>query len=121
MNPNFLNGVPNTDDSAVQSLHKINAVLSNRGTPTDKSGTITSGGTAQDVAAANPARQFLVFQNTSDTDMRISVTGTPTATVGILCPANGGGYEWNTPGFIPTSTLKVFCATTGKAFTCNEG
>ena len=39
----------------------------------DRSGTITAGGTSQQIAAALATRRYLVIQNHSDTDMWINV------------------------------------------------
>lgn len=48
--------------------------------PTDKSGTITATGTAQDAMDANALRAGWVLQNTSASNaLRVSVTGTATA------------------------------------------
>ncbi len=85
--------------------------------PIDKSGTITSGGTAQNVytQAASPKNsQF--FQNTSDTAMRIAFDKTASATVGILIPA---GVAWEPPaGMLYAGRMSLYCATTAKTFTC---
>ena len=84
---------------------------------TNKSGTITAGGTAQDVypAAASPKHYFL-FQNVSDEGMTIDF-GTPAVVgKGILIAA---GLAWEPPaGFLPQGRLSVVAATTGKAFVC---
>lgn len=85
---------------------------------TDKSGTITAGGTAQDVFAAAAAVHGFYFQNLSTVSMYIRDDGTA-ASAGagsILVPANGGYYE-SPPLSTPTSKLSVFCATTASAFT----
>jgi hypothetical protein len=85
---------------------------------TDKSGTITAGGTAQDVFAAAAAIHGFYFQNISTINMWIRDDGTA-ASAGagsILVPANGGYYE-SPPLSTPTSKLSVFCATTASAFT----
>lgn len=86
---------------------------------TDKSGTITSGGTAQNAFAAAAAVHGFYFMNISTVAMWIRDDGTA-ATAGsgsILIPPNGGYYE-SPPLSTPTSALSVFCATTASAFTC---
>lgn len=86
-------------------------------TETDRSGTITTGGTAQDVYAAGLVKNSVFFQNVSDTDMRIEFGGNASSTAGRLIPANGGAYE--TPAsHVPAGKLSVYCATTGKRFIC---
>lgn len=84
----------------------------------DYSGSITAGGTAQDVYSDAAAPQnFVNFQNTSDTAMWIRFGKTAVADKGIYIPA--GGY-WEPPvGFIPSGRMSVLCATTGKKFLCN--
>jgi hypothetical protein len=84
----------------------------------DRSGTITTGGSSQTVAAANFDRSYLSFQNHSDTDMWLNygipaVAGQPSIKV-----AAGMNY---TPAFVDQRALNVLCADTGKAFTCKEG
>jgi hypothetical protein len=82
---------------------------------TDRSGTITLGGTAQNVAAANASRQALTFQNTSDTEMRVTENGTAaTATTGYQVTA-GQYLRINS-----NKAVSVFCATTGKTFAATE-
>ena len=89
-----------------------------RAIETDRSGTITAGGTAQDVYTAEQApKSGVFFQNLSDTSMMIAFGETASATVGRLIPANGGAYE-NPAAFVPSGKLSVYCATTGKRFTC---
>jgi uncharacterized protein (DUF2345 family) len=82
---------------------------------TNRSGSITTGGTAQDVAAANTSRIGMTFQNTSDTVMSLTESGvTATATNGYSIAA---GQAIN----ISTSNrISVFCATTGKTFAATE-
>jgi hypothetical protein len=86
---------------------------------TDKSGTITAGGTAQNAFATGNATHGFYFQNISTVAMYIRDDGTA-ASAGsgsILVPANGGYYE-SPPLSTPTSALSVFCATTASAYTC---
>ncbi len=84
----------------------------------DRSGTITAGGASQQVAAANPSRRYLVFQNHSDTDMWLNFGAAANAgQPSVKISANGGAYE---PLVAPLGTINVIGATTGKAFTCKE-
>lgn len=87
--------------------------------PTDRSGTITAGGTAQQVMALNTSRYGFCFMNISDTDMYICFTGTATAGAGSLKIPAGALYE-TMPAGVPVGAVSVFCATTGKAFTAWE-
>lgn len=82
---------------------------------TDRSSTIATGGTAQNVAAANTSRRGLDFQNTSDTEMRVTENGVAaTATTGFQVLA-GGSFRTRT-----NRIISVFCATTGKTFAATE-
>lgn len=88
-----------------------------RYTPTNKSGSIATGATAQNVAAANDARRGFWFQNVSDTDMWISELGTATATQPCIKVPAGALYEFPV---VPNSAISVLCATTGKEFSARE-
>ena len=85
---------------------------------TDRSGTITTGGTAQAVCAANTSRRYLLVVNNTDTDMWINDTATAVAdSPSIKLPANGGFFEPLVP---PLGAISIICATTGKKFTAKE-
>lgn len=88
-------------------------------TKTDKSGSIATGGAAQDFAAVNASRKCWDFQNTSDTNMRICDYAAASATVGkVIIP--GQLYECPAEA-VTTNALSVYCATTGKTFIASEG
>lgn len=53
--------------------------------------TITT--TAREILPVNPQRQYALIVNNSDTEMRISLGGTPTTSKGIPLRASGGFYE----------------------------
>lgn len=81
----------------------------------DRSGSITAAGVAQTVAPSNPARRGLDFQNTSDTEMRLTESDVPaSATNGFQVPA-GGSFRART-----NRLISVFCATAGKTFAATE-
>lgn len=81
------------------------------------SGTITTGGTAQNVyAKAAAPKHYLLFQNVSDTAMTIDFDRAAVANEGILIPA-GTAFEFPA-GVMAGGYLSVLCATTGKAFVC---
>lgn len=87
---------------------------------TDGSGAITTGGTAQQIFAANAARKYLVIQNHS-TDVLwvnfgvVAVASRPS----IEIPPNGGSvtYESN---FVPSGLVSIIGATTGDSFTAKQ-
>jgi hypothetical protein len=85
----------------------------------DKSGTVTTGNTAQVLIPANPGRVGLIFQNTSAGDLWINVFGTATlASPSLKVPTNGTVQfaDMN----MPTGAISVIGATTAQAFTCWE-
>lgn len=88
-------------------------------TATDKSGTITTGGTAQAAIALNANRRAFYIQNLSAGDLWFSDTTTAVAaSPSIKIPA-GGLYE-SMPGNCPTAAISIIGATTGQAFAARE-
>lgn len=85
------------------------------GTLTDRSGTIAAGGTAQQLAAANSARHYLLVQNQSTARLYICFTGTATQTQTSLLLESGGAYESN-GAFCPISTVSIIGTATGQAW-----
>jgi hypothetical protein len=91
-----------------------------RGTSTNRSGSITTGGTAQPAMAANTAtRDGYFFQNISTADLWCSWSGTaaPTAAGSFVVPSRG---SFSSGGVIETEALSVYGATTGQAWTAWE-
>lgn len=87
-------------------------------TSTDKSGTITTGGTAQTVIAANTARRGWQLSNLSAAIMYVRDDGSAaTATTGV--PVNPG-QSVDDGGRCSTAAISVYCATTGAAFSAKE-
>lgn len=87
---------------------------------TDRSGTITTGGTAQTIAAANTNRRYFEFQNLSTETMYINFGATATSesnSFRILA-----GAEWiPMSNFCPTGSVSILAATTGGKFVAKEG
>lgn len=81
---------------------------------TDRSGSITLGGTAQNAMAVNTSRKEWTFTNTSDTVMYVSAAATATAANGIPV------YPDETVEGNETNAISVLCATTGKTFSAWE-
>lgn len=85
----------------------------------DRSGSITAGGTAQDIySAQQKPRLGFEFFNTSDTVMYLDFGTNATTTRGIPVPAGGSYYLPGAGGVVPSGRLSVLCATTGKTFVC---
>ncbi len=85
-----------------------------RGYFVDYSGSITTGGTAQQVLPQDDGRRYLLFVNTSDTQMEIDFGRAATAT---SIPVPAGATREFALG-VPLDYLSVLCATTGKTFVC---
>lgn len=89
------------------------------GTLTDRSGTITLGGTAQQAAAANASRKYLFLQNVSAADLWFNLG--VTAVVAQPSIKLAAGEKMDFTDFIPTDLVSVIGGTTGQAFTIKEG
>lgn len=88
--------------------------------------TITTGGAAQQAVAANVARRYLCFQNTSDTVMWLRPGGPTDATAAspsrrLNVLGSVGDTIVFDGSFVPTDGFSVMCATTGKTLTVWEG
>lgn len=99
-----------------------------QGALTDKSGTIASGGTAQQLAAANSNRRYLLIQNLSTGVLWVSTTATavvgqPSIALKACTAANDGtgGVLVYEGSFIPTGAVSIIGATTSQAFAAREG
>lgn len=89
------------------------------GTLTNRSGTITTGGTAQQLAAANSARLGFSIQNLSTGDLWVNTLGTAAAAQPSIKLAAGVYFE--TPaGYGAVGAISIFGATTGQSFTARE-
>jgi hypothetical protein len=97
------------------------------GAITNRSGTITAGGTAQQLAAANATRRYLLVQNASVRVLWVSpdttaVAGSPSIALKACMVANdgtGGAIEW-TGAYVPPGAISIIGATTGDAFCAKE-
>lgn len=104
------------------------SVQATAGSFTDRSGTVTSGGTAQQVAAANSTRRYLVILNLSTTVLWVNFGVTavadqpsiPLAAATSDGGADGGGIVFES-SFVPSGLVSLIGATTGKKFVCKEG
>lgn len=90
------------------------------GALTDKSGTITTGGTAQTAAALNASRKYLFIQNpsTAPGSLWFSTVTTAVAASPSIELVPGASYESGL--FCPTGAVSIIGATTGQAFTGRE-
>ncbi len=89
------------------------------GKVTDRSGSIATADTSQQLLAANPERSYWMLQNQSDSaalwirEGAAAVTSQPSTRIGPL--------ETYTPQFIDTRRINIISDTEGVEFTCKEG
>jgi hypothetical protein len=104
--------------TAVSSSNPL-PVQSANAAPTDRSGSITTGGAAQVAMAALATRKAYFFQNVSSEIMWGSWIGT-------AAPSTAGSFPIQPNGIIrstqvcETTALSIYGATTGKVFTAWE-
>lgn len=88
-------------------------------TVTNRSGTITTGGTAQQLAPENLTRTNLVIQNRSSLALEVREDGTAAAAAGSWqIPA--GALLAFTDGDAPQGAISIWGSQTGQAFTAKE-
>lgn len=85
----------------------------------NKSGTITTGGTAQVAIAENSKRIGFWIQNVSAGDLYVNDVGTAAATGSSVKIAAGSIYESPAMGCV-TGDISIFGATTAQAFVARE-
>lgn len=84
---------------------------------TNRSGTIATGGTAQQLAPANASRAFLKGQNTSTGDLWINESGSAASSSSPSYRVIAGGtFAVNT-----NQAISIWGATTGQSFSATEG
>jgi len=93
--------------------------------PTDRGGTITTGGTAQNAMASNASRKGGWVQNpcSATEDLYVSTSGTATTTAGSPDDADlgpCGTFSLNQNGLVNQNAVSVVAATTGHAFIAKE-
>lgn len=87
---------------------------------TNRSNTITAGGTAQTLMNANAARIAWQLQNISTADLWYSHTGAAAVGGSGSYKLVAGGYYESAPGLAPNGAISIIGATTGQAFTASE-
>ena len=91
-----------------------------RGALTNRSGSITTGGTSQQLAAANAVRNYLFIENVSANDIwfnfgTAAVVDQPSIR---LLPGQSFSMEGS---FVSTEVVNIISATTGDKFVAKEG
>ena len=111
--------VKNGEDVAALSTATPLPVQSANATPTNRSGSITTGGAAQTVMAALSTRKGYFFQNVSSEVMWGSWIGTAApSTAGSFLISPNGIIRNTTP--CETTALSIYGATTGQKYTAWE-
>lgn len=94
-----------------------------KGSLTDRSGTITVGGTAQNAMAENASRKYMLIQNPSDATESLFVNfgADASAASASIELEPGGAYSMPDSGFLSTQRVSVVAATTSHRFIAKEG
>lgn len=90
------------------------------GALTDKSGTITSGGASQVLAAANTSRKYFFVLNLSAENLWINFTTAAAATQPSIKLIPGSSFVME-DSFISTEAINILGATTASPFCAKEG
>ncbi len=106
-------------DQTTPGTTNLVAISPTVGTLTDRSGTITLGGTAQTIMASNATRKYLFIQNTSDTTMWCNFTTTAVATQPSFNLSPGAVFVMEGTA-VSTELVSCIGATTAKIFTAKE-
>lgn len=97
------------------------SVLADSGTAAtaDRSGTVASGGTAQQACAANPSRRLLLVANPDEVrSFWFSPSGTASAGAGSIQVGPGSAIVFDK--VVPSGAVSVFGAAAGQPFTVAE-
>ena len=111
----------NTSLTAIQTALagtvKVDTVV--QATSTNRSGTITAGGTAQQLMASNASRRGFVIQNNSNSALFVNGIGAATSDGLSLTIAAGALYE-SSVQHTGTGAVSILGATTGQVFYARE-
>lgn len=89
-------------------------------TPTDRSGTITTGGQKQQLMAANANRRSWLIQNNSTGDLWINEIGADAVLSQPSINIPPGAYVTSESSYCSPSAISIIGATTGQTFTARE-
>lgn len=115
----FTKGVVKILSDAWNDAANALRVTASQGTLTDRSGTIAAGDTAQQLAAANGTRRYLLIQNASGGDLWVDFTTTAVKDQPSIKLAAGASLIMD-GSFVTTEIVSIIGATTGQAFTAKE-
>lgn len=94
-------------------------VTPTKGTLTDRSGSLTLGGTAQTLAASNSSRKYFLFVNQSSGNMWLNFTTTATQDQPSILIVSNGSLVMES-SFVSTEAISVIGATTGQKWSAKE-
>lgn len=86
----------------------------------DQSGTITTGGTSQELAPARTRRRYFLFENISAEDMWLDFGTAAVADEPSIKVPTGGSFVMES-GLVSSKAINVIAATTGSKFVAKEG
>lgn len=98
----------------------VAATVPSRNSTTDRSGSIATGGTSQQVAAANVSRLSFSLENVSSGDLWVNFGVAAVEDQPSIKVSSGLSLEYGAPGFVPTDAVNVRGATTGQKFSSKE-
>lgn len=110
---------PNISVDSAGRLATTTSVSPMSGAFTDKSGTMSVGGTSQQVAASNSSRKYIFVENISTHNCYINfgVAAVTTQPSLLLLPNSSFVMEGSA---ITTQSVNINCSTTGDAYTAKE-
>jgi len=89
------------------------------GAVTDGSGSITTGGTSQQIFSANTSRRWLLVQNISNAVLYVNFGAAAVVDSNSIKLNANASYE-SPAGFVTTATVTVIGATTGQKFVAKQ-
>jgi hypothetical protein len=104
------------------SVQAQQATMGVRGNVIDASGTVTTGGTSQQVLPANTGRYYLMCQNpvSASEVLFVNFGSAASTTAGSYELAAGASLTFDS-NFIPAGAVNVNAVTTGHRFVCKQG
>lgn len=88
---------------------------------TNRSGQISTGGTAQQAAATNASRNYLLIQNPSNAGESLWYSLDTIAVAASPAIELQPGQSYESTNVVPTGAVSVIAATTGHKYTVKEG
>jgi len=113
-------GINGTTQTGADWTPLLQGAAVKQGTLIDRSGTITTANTSQQLAPANPNRRYLLIQNNSSSPLWFNFTAAATTSQPSIQLAAGQGFVMEN-GFISTEAVNIIGGTAGQAFTAKEG